>query len=388
MRRRGFDLSQIARRIVRESLRVRDRELIWIVCGKHNIPFAEDVAVEVALMGGYPIVEVSSTDVNREVCLQADPDYLSRPRKSVARMKEMVDGSVWINPEEDPLKMKNVPINRLSMLRKSFEEEYKVLQEMQLKQVLVEYPTPQQAKALQVDFGQFFEMVWGGIEVDPGYLYKICKKIEKAFEDHTAIRVKSPKGTDIKLTYKGRKLLQDTGTITDESYMMGDPLINLPAGEIFLAPEETTAEGKAVFDEVWIGGRKVLDLCLTFNAGHVIDFTAKEGQKYFQEYFDNLTVPGRILAEFGIGLNPFITKVIGLVSTDEKAVGTIHLGIGNNSYFGGRNHAENHDDFVIQKPTVMLGDYTLMSEGRFSNEFDVCSHPEQCAKVLKGAENV
>ena len=380
LRKQGFNLSHIARRIARESLKVRDRELIWIVCGKHNISFAEDIAAEVALSGGYPIIEISSSHVNREVYLKAGQEYLQRPRKSIARMKRMVDGSVWINPEEDPTFMKDVPMERLSMVKRSYEEEYKMLEEMQLKQVLVEYPTPQQAKTLGVDYQEFFEMVWGGIEVDPDYLYEVCKKIEKPFNDTDKIRLYSPKGTDLTLSYRGRMVLQDTGTITDESYLVGDPLINLPAGEIFLAPLEDSAQGQAVFDDVWISGRHVKDLCLKFDKGHVVDFSATQGEEHFRDYFDNLTLPGRIIAEFGIGLNPFIQKVIGLLSTDEKAVGTVHIAIGSNRHFGGRNFAENHDDFVIQSPTVFIGDCPLIVEGKFAPKLDICGDPVQCAR--------
>jgi len=382
MRKKGFDLSLIARRIAKESLRVRDRELIWIVCGKHNISFAEDIASEVALSGGYPIIEVSSPHVNREIYLKADPKYLSRPRKSIARMKEMVDGSVWINPEEDPMFMSDVPMDRLNMVKQSSKEEYRVFEEMQLKKVLVEFPTIQQAKALGIDFDEFFEMVWGGIEVDPGYLYRICKDIEIAFDNVNTIHLKSEKGTDLTFSFEKRKILQDTGTITDESYLVGDPLINLPAGEIFLAPVEASATGTAIFEDVWISGREIKDLCLKFDKGRVVDFFAREGEMHFREYFESLTIPGRIIAEFGIGLNPYIKKVIGLVSTDEKAVGTVHIAIGSNSHFGGRNYAENHDDFVMQKPTVIVGNFPLITEGKFAPDFDICSRPKECLETV------
>ncbi len=354
---------------------VRNRELIWIVCGKHNIPFAEDVATEVALQGGYPIIEVSSPHVSREVYLKADPEYLQRPRRSIARMKRMVDGLVWINPEEDPTFMRDVPMERLNMVRRSCEEEYKVFEEMQLKQVLVEYPTPQQAKTLKIDFDEFFEMVWGGIEVDPDYLYGVCKQIEKPFENNSTLRITSPKGTDITLSYQGRCLLQDTGKTTDESYLVGDPLINLPAGEVFLAPLEDSASGTAVFDDVWISGRQVRDLALKFDRGKVVEFSAREGEKHFRDYYENLTLPGRIIAEFGIGLNPFIKKVIGHLATDEKVIGTIHLAIGNNSHFGGRNSAENHDDYVIQNPTVSVGEFPIIQDGRFAPELEIFKDP-------------
>lgn len=374
-REERFNLSKIARRIARESLRVRDKELIWIECGVHNIAFAEDIAAEVALIGGYPVIEVISPHVEKEILLNAPPEYLARPRRNIARMKEMVDGFIQINPQQDPCYMADVPIEKLHMAKISRKAERKVYEEMQLKRVLVEYPTIQQAKFYGIDYVELFEMVWGGIEVDPEYLYRITTKMDQVFTRRPEIHIKSQKGTDLKLKYDNRKILHDTGTIQDESYLTGEPLVNLPAGEIYLAPLENSANGIAVFDEVFLQGNKISDLALKFEEGRVIDFSAREGEEIFGKYFNSLTLPGKIIAEFGIGLNPFIKKVTGLASLDEKAVQTVHIAIGSNSVFGGRNFAENHDDFVIQKPTVKSGDYVFIRDGKFAPELDITTYP-------------
>ncbi|MFP4497339.1 MAG: aminopeptidase [Vulcanimicrobiota bacterium] len=366
-----FNLSQIARRIAHDSLRVRSRELIWIVCGKHNIAFAEDIAAEIALSGGYPIIEVQSTHVNKEVWLKAPPSYLARPRKNIARMKQMVDGIVWINPVKDPCIMSDVPFERLNLVSRAIESEFRVFEEMQLKRVLIEYPTPEQACFYGMEFEELFEMVWGGIEIEPGYFKRIGAPLKDILREKTQAHITTKKGSDLKFSFDHRKMILDTGTVDEEFYLVGDPYINLPAGEIFVPPLEDSAQGILVCDEIFLEGRKIFDLRLTFEDGKIVDFSAAEGEQAFREYFENLTTPGKIIAEFGIGLNPYITKVIGMTSTDEKAFGSVHVAIGSNTYFGGRNHADNHDDFVVQKPTLKIGDTLVLKEGKFTSPFNL-----------------
>ncbi len=364
MRRcKSIDLSKIACRITRDSLQVKDKELIWIVCGPHNIAFAEEIASEVALCGGYPIIELSSPYVNREIYLKAPLSYLSRPRKNIARMKEMVDGFLRINPQKDPRIMADVPFERINMVKRALEAERKVYEEMHIKRVLVEYPTQEQADFYHIPYEELFEMVWGGIEVDPEYLYKVSRNLEKAFQGAVEIEIKTEKGTDLKFSIEGRKFLHDTGVITDDCYITGEPLVNLPAGELYIAPVENSANGVVVFDEVFLEGKRVIDLLLKFKNGKVIDFSAKEGADVFKEYFQTLTLPGRIMGEFGIGLNPYVKRFTGLSSIDEKAVGTVHIALGSNTVFGGRNFAENHDDFIIQNPTVIVKDRLIIEKG-------------------------
>jgi leucyl aminopeptidase (aminopeptidase T) len=53
-----------------------------------------------------------------------------------------------------------------------------------------------------------------------------------------------------------------------------------------------------------------------------------------------------VIAEFGIGLNPKATSYTGYALFDEKLVGTCHIALGTNQYFGGANEAPVHFDFI------------------------------------------
>ena len=63
--------------------------------------------------------------------------------------------------------------------------------------------------------------------------------------------------------------------------------------------------------------------------------------------------PGSVrrICELGIGLNPK-AKLIGATIVDDKVLGTAHIGIGSNYWFGGNIYAIIHLDQVFKNPKV------------------------------------
>ena len=63
--------------------------------------------------------------------------------------------------------------------------------------------------------------------------------------------------------------------------------------------------------------------------------------------------PGSVkrICELGIGLNPK-AKIIGATIVDDKVLGTAHIGIGSNYWFGGNIFAIIHLDQVFKNPKV------------------------------------
>lgn len=56
-------------------------------------------------------------------------------------------------------------------------------------------------------------------------------------------------------------------------------------------------------------------------------------------------------------------KPIGLRISDEKALGSVHLAIGNNVHLGGKNEASIHIDFNLYKPTVKADNELVIKDG-------------------------
>ena len=112
---------------------------------------------------------------------------------------------------------------------------------------------------------------------------------------------------------------------------------NLPAGEAFISPIETSGEGTIVFDGA-IGGYGLLEepLLATLSGGRIVDAGGARGSGC--STLDAGGEHGRSIAELGIGTNP-AARLTGNILEDEKVMGTIHLAFGTSAAIGGVNRS-------------------------------------------------
>jgi leucyl aminopeptidase (aminopeptidase T) len=157
----------------------------------------------------------------------------------------------------------------------------------------------------------------------------------------------------LELSVDRRKWLQDTGICQRRG-----EFINLPAGEIFVAPREGSANGSLVIDGAFWDVLKE-PVKVTIKDGYAARFV---GAKNTVKALDKQGKKGRNVAELGIGMNPK-AKIIGNVLEDEKVKGTVHIAFGDNSTFGGKIKAGIHMDGIITKPTLIVDDKVIMEKG-------------------------
>lgn len=174
-------------------------------------------------------------------------------------------------------------------------------------------------------------------------------------------RVTSPAGTDLILRLEGRTAICDDGNLQAEAAWG-----NLPAGEAFIAPIETSGEGSIVFDGALAGyGMLREPLRVTLARGRANDADGEAAQ-WLLDTLDAGGPTGRLIAELGIGTNPQAV-LTGSILEDEKAVGTAHLAFGTSASFGGTNVSRVHIDGILLQPTVELDERPLIQKGELLN---------------------
>jgi aminopeptidase len=171
------------------------------------------------------------------------------------------------------------------------------------------------------------------------------------------LRVEAP-GTDVTLNVKGR------------TWVNSDGKRNMPSGEVFTGPHETSANGRIRFGVPSSpAGIDVAGVDLEFRDGLVVAAAAERGEEYLQRAL--ATDDGaRRLGEVGIGTNFGIDRPIGATLFDEKIGGTVHLALGR-SYpeTGGKNESALHWDLICdlrQGGRLSADGTTIMQDGRFA----------------------
>ena len=174
-------------------------------------------------------------------------------------------------------------------------------------------------------------------------------RIIASTEGAQEIRITTPRGTDVRLSIKGRGFFKDI-TITREKWG------NLPTGEVIVGPVENSLEGRLVCD-VAIGGIGPIKtpIIISCEHGEAVRIESKDSE-VVAKVKKNLSIDrmASIVGEMAIGLNPK-ARIVQEFLEAEKVYGTAHIAFGNNIDYptGGKNNSANHMDFLMDRPTVI-----------------------------------
>ncbi|GAB3024098.1 aminopeptidase [Natronobiforma cellulositropha] len=187
-----------------------------------------------------------------------------------------------------------------------------------------------------------------GLDADYESIAAHCEAVLEQVADATEVRVETARGTDITFDLGDRSFLSDTGIVHEPGASS-----NLPAGEVFVSP--VSADGRFVVDGTMAPhGLLAEGQDLTFEVEdglvtHISDETIRETVETAAEEVGDAAYN---LAELGIGTNVAVTDLIGSVLLDEKAAGTVHIAIGDDSGIGGDVEAPIHLDGIVRDPAV------------------------------------
>ena len=186
-----------------------------------------------------------------------------------------------------------------------------------------------------------------GLDADYEAIEQHCEDVLAQVDGAEEIRVTTPQGTDITFGLGDREWYLDTGIVHEAGEMS-----NLPAGEVFIAPE--TADGTFVVDGTMRPHGKLDGELLSFEVaeGTVTDISDPDIREQVETAAEEVGQDAYNLAELGIGTNVAVTDLVGSVLLDEKAGGTVHIAIGDDHAIGGDTHAPIHLDGILTEPTV------------------------------------
>jgi aminopeptidase len=194
-----------------------------------------------------------------------------------------------------------------------------------------------------------------------------AEKLLQILEATEKVEIHTPKGTNLKLSTKDRKFFTDTKLDWKSMKWM-----NLPTGEVIVAPVEDSLNGRLVCDMA-VGGigkvRKPVEV--TAKDGRVEEVFS-EGSEHLSRVEETFATDGwsDVVGEFAFGINPKARFVDEFLEA-EKILGTVHVAFGANTDMpGGKNPSKNHMDMLISNPTVTVTKknaeaVTVLKNGRF-----------------------
>lgn len=369
------EMRRIARLFVRNSMRIgkrRDRyEAVRITCN-HTDPtcerFARMVEEECWRVGAHTLF-LSYSSTRQRLSHQLRPEASLKEMSPLAEaIAKNVDVSIFIGEEEDPNWAAGLTekVKLTASIRERLRE---ILDRRKVRWAYFGWPIPEAGRFYGCRPSRFREIFFESIrQTFRGEVQSLCKIYERALREKDEVRILAADGTDLTFSILGRPVLVDDGIISMEDVRRGDVGLNIPAGEVFVAPIETSAKGRVVFDNVAIPGfGKVKELELEFRRGKVVYYRAAEGKENFARFLQANTGEKDRIAEFGIGTNRGAEYTGGSIIIDEKIFGTIHIAIGNNrGAYHGKNRASSHLDMIkhMRDGQVFVDGQLVMDGGR------------------------
>ncbi|MCW4022877.1 MAG: aminopeptidase [archaeon] len=176
-------------------------------------------------------------------------------------------------------------------------------------------------------------------------------KLMKTLEDTVTVQICNKSGTNVTLSVEGRSFFTDTKLDWELMKWM-----NLPTGEVIVAPVENKMNGKLVCDLAVGGIGKVRQPVEVHVENGKVESVICENEPQLARIKQTFATDewADVVGEFAFGINPKARFVDEFLEA-EKMLGTVHVAFGANTDMpGGKNLSKNHMDLMISEPTVRV----------------------------------
>jgi len=338
-------VGNLARTLVHYSTAIQPGDHVAVSGLPVAAPLIREVYREVLRSGGYPYVLVGLDGLDHILYTEGGDEQV----RHISRVDAMVRGEFeaminigsamntrglsGVDPARQRMRAKAyAPVMEMSMRRGASGE---------LKWCGTLFPTDAYAQDAEMSLAEFEDYVYGATyadSADPVAEWQRIHDEQQRLVDwlmgHRQVAVMGPH-IDMTLSIEGR------------TFVNSDGRHNMPSGEIFTGPVETSVNGWVRFSYPAVtAGRVVEGVALEFQDGRVVKATAERNEAFLLSQLD-ADAGSRYLGEWAIGTNRKIDRFIKNILFDEKIGGTIHMAVGAGyPETGSRNKSAIHWDMI------------------------------------------
>jgi len=364
----GRNYHSVAEKVVTQSARVKEGDVVLINGSAADLPLLEDLAIEVQKRGASPLVTVASDRITRRYYDEVPAKYDSVTPEAFLKLAGIID--VFLGTESfEGNTLKGVSPERLTVRGKATAPIGTLMQKRGVRGVFLGnglYPSATNAEQFDVSRRDLADMLYGGVDVDYAQLQRTGEDVRQLLSTAKEVRITSPNGTDLRAKVGGRPIFVSDGIISAEDQRRGGPATSvwLPAGEVYLIPVPGTAEGTVVVDRDFYQGERIEGLRLEFKGGKLASMSAKSGLDPLKAQYDASGHGREVLGVIDFGINP------GLKLPDDKPIhawsraGMVTIGVGNNTWAGGQNEVPFGMAPYLPDATVAVDGKVLIQDGK------------------------
>jgi len=348
---------KLAKFVVDYCVSVKPNENVVISGSTEAEPFILALYKEVVLNGGHPVLKVGIPGTAPFFYRHAKKHQITKFPDHFDYMVKNSQKYIGIDTEINTRELSNCDPKKISDRGKITHpiNEYICNSRPKMIRCTVGFPCLALAQEADMSLAEYEKFVYSACLQNWKKIGKFMEKVKLKFKDRSKVHLIG-EGVDLKFKVHGELAKSD---IDGE---------NLPMGEVFMAPFRESLEGWIKFDYPAIkSGKEVTDIFLKFERGQVIEAKSSKNEDFLKEMLATDTNASYV-GEFGIGMNPKITKFTKNLLFDEKIGGTIHLALGS-AYKdnGAGNDSAIHWDIVkdMKKAKIIVDGKVIQEKGKW-----------------------
>jgi len=351
-------MREAARAIVTSVACLKEKFNVLVISGFHNKTLAEHITLESYAVRAYPYLWVFDERFFLKHVKILSEDTIAILPEHLRSLLENSDVIIWLSQFDD---LEKFPPDVRKAMISFWDDVYKAIRAKP--RLSVNLLSAGCIEGMGIDYEQYLQSFTKAVNVDYVKLRRVGNAFASKLDGKKLVHVYDTKGTDLTFSIDKRRIGAEVGTLEDCFSSGKECEVEVPGGEVYVAPIETSANGVLAVEE--FRDYNIQHLELRFKEGKIVGFKAEKGNDVFGDLLDKAEGDKDRIAEFGIGIN-YGMKLTGYRIYDEKALGTAHIAIGNNVHLGGLNKASIHWDFVLHSPHIEVDDVLLMKKGKFA----------------------
>ncbi len=329
---------KIASQIVNQCLNITEKDNVTIFLYPHNLSLAEEIASECFKKGADVLLNLYTEKYLLSYMNELSVESLREPSVFCRALTESSTVQIWVGSVYDPAVLRKIPPEKDAASSQGEAKAHWPLQKERKVRTLsvgLSLVTEPRAKAYGFNFNSWRTIMERAINIDHDELAGTGRAIKARLEKAKHFRVSVPGMTDLAFEASGRPWFVSDGVVDTKDIAEGHLDDHIPAGNIFVAPAENTAEGKVAFNiKEPYRGRSVSRLEWVFKSGKLTSFTGDASVARLKADWEKGAGDKDMIAYFSLGFNPSAKTGYTI---NQVAPGAVSIGIGGNEDFGGAN---------------------------------------------------
>lgn len=356
----------LAQSIVNDCLRINGDDNVAINLYPHNLPLAEEIALECFKKGADVIMSLYTDKFLVATYQYLTEERLREPSVFCRGLAEKSTAQILMSATYDPTNLRKVEPKKLaandvgeSAAHFPLSRERKI-RTLDLGLALVTKP---RARVYGFNFAKWNKMMQASASVDYQKLAKTGRSLRNSLREARTIEITGPGQTKLSFEVSGRRWFLSDGVVDEEDIRNEDLNDQLPAGSLTVAPLEDSAQGHITFNAGTPRmGRQVKGLQLTFKDGKVIELKGNSSTVSIEKNWEAGTGDKDNIGLFGIGFNP---KAEAGYTINNVAWGAVSIGVGGNEPLGGKNKPGSFILDTMTGATIKADGRTVLHKGMF-----------------------